>query len=207
MPFWKKRGFAILLTSLFLNAAGMARAAETAPAAQNPAPKTGTAPAPAAKTPAPKTAPAPAPAAKTAPAPTRHSFLHKLVMYIPDRIFDTLDVVRARVRIGPGFALGLRASDVLDFYAGAYTSIWVGLPGPRFKPSVPIPLGVESLAGIEVGMADGTSKEAGAPQYGPLEIGASVQVVLAGVDAGVDLHELIDLIAGFLFVDISGDDL
>ncbi|MCX7766223.1 MAG: hypothetical protein N2246_05895, partial [Candidatus Sumerlaeia bacterium] len=35
-----------------------------------------------------------------------HTLAHKLLLYIPNRIFDGVDFVRARLRIGPGIGLG-----------------------------------------------------------------------------------------------------
>jgi hypothetical protein len=137
----------------------------------------------------------------------QHSLGHQLVMYIPNRVFDVLDIVRARVRIGPGIAVSARATELVDFYAGSYTSLWVGLHGPRLTPTLPLPVGTEALSGIEIAGASDVTEGPDAPVYGLAEVGVGVQAVLAGVDVGVSPVEVLDLVAGFLFFDITGDDL
>jgi hypothetical protein len=70
-----------------------------------------------------------------------HSAGHKVLMYIPNRIFDLLDIVRARLRLGPGLAVGVRLTEPLSAYLGAYGSLYGGLPGPRLEPKLPMPFG------------------------------------------------------------------
>ncbi len=41
-----------------------------------------------------------------------HGILHKLVMYVPNRVLDMLDVVRLRARVGPGVALNVRVTNL-----------------------------------------------------------------------------------------------
>jgi hypothetical protein len=132
--------------------------------------------------------------------------LHHILLYIPNRIFDVFDIVRARVRLGPGLAIGVRATETVDVFLGSYVSIWVGLHGPRGEPSIPWPVGIESLTGAEISLAEATVGGDAAPFYGPVEFGASFQAFLAGVDVGVDPLEILDLVAGFLFIDLTGDD-
>jgi len=47
------------------------------------------------------------------------SFGHRLLFYIPNRIFDVFDLVRARVRVGPGLAVDARVTKYGDLYAAA----------------------------------------------------------------------------------------
>src|SRR5262245_39031928 len=42
-----------------------------------------------------------------------YSFGHKLLWYIPNRISDVLDIVRARVRVGPGLEVGARVTELV----------------------------------------------------------------------------------------------
>ena len=132
-----------------------------------------------------------------------------LLMYLPNRIFDALDVVRLRVRMGPGLAAGVRATEAADIGFGAYTSWFVGVPGPRGRRRANLPIGLESYVGAEVSVVsageDEDNKEG--PNYGALEIGAGVHAGVAGVDIGIDPGELVDLAAGLLFIDLLRDDL
>ena len=53
----------------------------------------------------------PGPQQQPAPAERQgHSLAHTLLFYIPNRVLDAVDIVRLRVRVGPGVALGARAA-------------------------------------------------------------------------------------------------
>jgi hypothetical protein len=136
----------------------------------------------------------------------RKGLVHRLVFYIPNRVFDVFDIVRARLRFGPGFAVGARATDIADVNVGFYTSFWIGLHGPRLKPSIPWPVGIESFAGAEVSVIEADVEPGGGPGYGPFEFGAGVQVALLGIDIGVEPLEVLDLIVGLVTIDLVGDD-
>ncbi len=132
------------------------------------------------------------------------SFGHRLLFYIPNRIFDIFDVARARVRVGPGFAVDARVTRYGDLYAGGYSTLFVGLHGPRTKPSIPWPAGFESRAGIKAtSVADAATK---GPLYGYGEVGVGFQAAILGIDIGVDPVEILDLLLGFFFIDLAGDD-
>jgi hypothetical protein len=62
------------------------------------------------------------------------SVFHRVVTYLPCRVLDLLDVVRLRARVGPGAAVGVRATEAADFFIGSYWSLYAGLPGPREGP-------------------------------------------------------------------------
>lgn len=142
------------------------------------------------------------------PQATRHGFGHTLLYYIPNRIFDVFDIVRARVRVGPGFALGFRVTKLTDIFLGSYVSAYLGMPGPRQSPHVPWLFGTESRSGLAAGLADSTvtSYESN-PRYSDTEIGAGAQIVLAGAEVGVDAAEVFDLALGLFTIDFRGDDL
>ena len=153
-----------------------------------------------------------APEAKTAvkaPRQAAHRGVgHKLLCYIPNRIFDVFDVVRARVRLGPGLAVGARVTKYTDIFMGAYTSAFVGLPGPRQIPRVPWPGGIESRSGLAASVADDTTTSYDAnPRYSSTEAGLGLQLVLVGAEVGVDVAEVFDLAFGLLFIDFREDDL
>lgn len=137
--------------------------------------------------------------------PSGKSFGHRLLFYIPNRIFDVFDLVRARVRVGPGVAVDARVTKYGDLYAGGYSTLFVGIHGPRTKPRIPWPIGFEARAGIEAtSLADVASK---GPTYGYGEVGVGFQAAIVGVDVGVDFAEVLDLVLGLFFVDLTGDDI
>ncbi len=134
------------------------------------------------------------------------SVAHQVIFYLPNRVFDLLDVVRARVRLGPGIAVGARATEFVDVYLGSYNSVYVGLPGPRGRRVPRLPIGVEGNHGVEVSVADATTGFGFAPDYGVAEFGAGAQVALIGVDLGIDPLELADFFGGIFGFDLLEDD-
>jgi hypothetical protein len=145
-------------------------------------------------------------AVKSAPEKKEHGFGHKLLLYIPNRILDVFDFVRLRVRVGPGIAVGVRATKPLTLAFGGYTSIYAGLPGPRREPTINLPIGIENYVGAEVSVLDSSNEGRFSPNYSSTEIGVSVHPLLVGLDVAVDPLEVLDLAAGFLFIDLCGDD-
>ena len=132
------------------------------------------------------------------------SFGHRLLFYIPNRIFDVFDLVRARVRVGPGLAVDARVTKYGDLYAGGYSTLFVGIHGPRTKPRIPWPIGFEARAGIKAtSLADVATK---GPTYGYGEVGVGFQAAIVGVDVGADVVEVLDLVLGLFFIDLTGDD-
>ncbi len=116
-----------------------------------------------------------------------------------------MDVVRARARIGPGIGAGVRATKPISVNAGFYASVFAGIPGPRGRPKIPWPVGMENYAGADVSVM-GVSTEGFGPGYGPAEVGAGVHAGLLGIDVGVEPLEVLDLLLGFVFIDIRDDD-
>lgn len=158
--------------------------------------------------PAEETAP-PAEATKAAEPAAKepHSVGHRLLLWIPNRVFDVLDLVRLRFRVGPGISASVRATEIADVTIGAHATIWAGLHGPRARPEIPWPLGVETLATVEVSVAEAGSDEGRfGPQYGPLEVGLGTQLAIIGFDIGVEPYDAFDLLAGIFLFDPKGDD-
>jgi hypothetical protein len=136
----------------------------------------------------------------------QHGFGHKLLFYLPNRILDVFDLVRLRLRVGPGFAVSARATKPLSIFFGGYASVYAGLPGPRLEPTIKLPVGIENYGGVSISVADGASGGPFSPNYSSTEIEAGFQALILGIDVGVDPYEILDLAAGFLFIDLRGDD-
>ena len=130
----------------------------------------------------------------------RHSVGHQILLYIPNRVLDVLDIFRLRVRVGPGVAVDARATKVASAFAGSYGSVYVGLPGPRNRRLPKLPVGFESRSGVQASVADATVEGGVGPDYGPAEIGVGAQVAIVGFDIGVEPWEFIDFLAGVLFI-------
>jgi hypothetical protein len=136
----------------------------------------------------------------------RPGIVHRLLMYIPNRLLDVFDMVRLRVRLGPGIALDVRATEFADFYAGTYASVYAGLPGPRMRKVPRLPVGVETLTGVEVSVADLSVGCGLGPDYSPTEVGIGMQALIVGADVGVDPMEILDFLGGFFLWDPRHDD-
>ena len=152
-------------------------------------------------------APPPAAAGETARPGRDRSAIWAILMYVPNRVFDIVDILRLRARVGPGFGIGARVTTAAEVYLGSYVSVWAGLPGPRMEPQLPIPLGLESYNGAALSLAKGTFSGGMGPDYSPTECGASLHLLLIGLDLELDPIEVADFITGIIGIDIRKDDL
>ena len=126
-----------------------------------------------------------------------------IVCYVPNRVFDLMDILRLRVRVGPGISAGVRATRPLSAYLGLHSTFFIGLPGPRETKRIPWPLGLDLRAGAQASIADASS---GTPYYDPLEVGFEVQPLLVGVNVGIGVFEIFDFFTGLICIDLQGDD-
>jgi hypothetical protein len=129
------------------------------------------------------------------------SILMVLLLYIPNRIFDAGDVVRAGVNLGPGIGADLCATESLSVAAMFRTSVGVGYETLRHMPVV---WGGESYAAV----GPVSSKVVGGPiwyrQY--WDIRPELHVVLVGAHVAVNPAEIADFFLGFTTIDIMNDD-
>jgi hypothetical protein len=128
---------------------------------------------------------------------------HPILMYLPNRIFDLMDIFRIRVRVGPGISVGVRATRPASAFVGFHSSVFAGLPGPRGKAEFPWPAGIENRGGAQVSIVDMSTKET---YYDPLEIGLEAHPLIVGFNFGIGVFELLDFATGFLFIDLQRDD-
>jgi hypothetical protein len=132
------------------------------------------------------------------------SLLVGILLYLPNRIFDVFDIARLRVRVGPGLSLGARVTRPVSLALGTHGALFVGLHGPRGEASIPWPVGLESFAGAEISVVD--SGRVGNVYYGLGEIGAGTQLLILGLEVGVDPWEVVDFVVGLVTVDLVKDD-
>lgn len=135
-----------------------------------------------------------------------HSLGHKVLFYLPNRVFDLCDMARLRLRVGPGLAAGIRVTEPVSAYVGSYVSVFAGLPGPRQAPKIPFPIGIESYNGATLSFVHIATGAGLGPDYSSTEIGASLHLLIIGADVDVDPMELLDLVAGLVGFDPRHDD-
>jgi len=128
---------------------------------------------------------------------------HPILMYLPNRLFDLLDIFRIRVRVGPGISAGVRATTPVSAFVGFHSTLFVGLHGPRGKAEIPWPAGIENRGGAQASVVDMSTKET---YYDPLEIGLEAQPLIVGFNIGIGVFEVLDFATGFLFIDLQRDD-
>lgn len=141
------------------------------------------------------------------PQQSEHSAAAGILLYLPNRLFDLLDIFRLRARVGPGIGISIRATEFVDIYAGTYIAFFAGLPGPRQVATPPIPVGMESLSGFELSVLDLTVDGGLSPNYSDSELGLGLQLAVIGVDVGIDPVEIADFFTGLICIDIRQDDL
>ncbi len=132
--------------------------------------------------------------------------LHRFVFYAPNRILDVVDVFRLRARLGPGIAVGARATKAASGFIGTYAGVYAGLPGPRMRRIPRLPAGLESYNGVQVSVADVATGAGMGPGYSPTEFGAGAQLMIVGFDIGLDPYEILDFATGLVMIDLREDD-
>ena len=140
-------------------------------------------------------------------ATVQHGLGHKLLYYIPNRALDLMDMLRLRLRVGPGLSAGVRATERLAFFGGQHKTAYAGLPGPRAPKKFVSPVGLESYKGLVFAGVDATDDTDHPPGYSQTEMTIGVQALVVGVDAGTDFVEIADFITGLILIDLRKDDL
>jgi hypothetical protein len=139
----------------------------------------------------------------SAPPRAEAGLVTNILFYIPNRVFDILDIVRLRLRVGPGISVGVRATKPASAFLGTHLTVWAGLHGPRGRRWLPLPFGFEARSGAQVSVADLAKSGC---YYGPLEVGFETQLFLLGPNVGIAPYELLDCLAGFFLIDLQNDD-
>ncbi len=133
--------------------------------------------------------------------------VHRLILWAPNRVLDVFDIMRVRIRFGPGLGLGVRATKYVAVFAGSYTTIYAGLPGPRCRRMPRSPVGLESYNGAKASVVDLTVDGGIGPNYSSTEFGGGFQLLIFGIDIGADPFEVVDFAGGILLWDPRQDDL
>jgi hypothetical protein len=154
-------------------------------------------------------------------------FGRRLIFYIPDRLFDALDVLSFDVHFGLGAFANVHATRAVQAGAGVRSKVGMG---PHFQRSLGLAaesemgvaalgLGVQTFAGSMFGTSGtitGGDSLAGLhlPKSNLYQeyrdywaVGADVTAGFVGVAADIHLMQIFDFIGGLLFIDFARDDL
>lgn len=130
-----------------------------------------------------------------------HGVLGSILLYLPNRVIDVFDVARFGVDVGPGIGVEAQVTELLQARLISSLAVGVGLQTLRHSP---IRTGAE--AGFGVGPVGGTA-EAGSWYRSPADVRVGLHAAVVGAHAAVEPVEILDLVLGFLFIDIKDDDL
>ncbi len=134
------------------------------------------------------------------------STLSTVLLYLPNRVFDLLDIFRLRVRVGPGIAAGFQITKPVRLRLGAHSSVWVGLPGARQRRSFPWPAGFQANARAAASVFSVSSDISTGPDHSYSEVSVEAHAAMVGLDVGIDPVEIVDFFAGIFLVEVREDD-
>ncbi|MHC4473807.1 MAG: hypothetical protein ACYS99_22960 [Planctomycetota bacterium] len=127
-------------------------------------------------------------------------FLMEVLFYFPNRALDALDLARFGVDVGLGVGVDVRATKYLQAVAMTRSTIGVGYQTLRHMP-------IQTGAYTAVGAGPVNLDLGDTPWYrSDTDLRAEVHLLLVGAHAAVDPAEILDLLLGFLTIDIMDDD-
>lgn len=117
--------------------------------------------------------------------------------YVPNRVLDLLDVFKLNVSVGPGSGFDVRLTRLFEVGFSEYDVLRIGLNGRRF------PVYREKLSEASLTLLGLTSGQRTRDGY---EAGATLQFLVVGVEAAVNVRSILDFLAGIVLLDIEDDD-
>lgn len=129
-----------------------------------------------------------------------HSTGVTILLYLPNRFLDLLDVFRVDVGGGPAYGGVIRLTKwgQLGYREMSPLSARVGLRGRKS----PVFIEKSNEVGIGPGFLQSKDRE-----VTPVEIGAGLDLGIVGAYLGVSVDELVDFGAGIVGIDLKDDDL
>ncbi len=128
------------------------------------------------------------------------SWISDVLLYIPNRVMDLIDVFRVDVGVGASVGAVVRVTEYaqVGYRQMLPVSLRVGDFGRQF------PAMVESSNEFGISPA---FKQSADRQVCTAEIGLGGDLLIAGAYGGICLDELADFIGGIFMIDFKGDDL
>ena len=129
----------------------------------------------------------------------QHSPWRSVLLWLPNRIMDFIDIFRVDVGVGPAVGAVIRVSKYGQ--AGYRNMLPASVRVGDFGRDTPVK--VERSNEFGVGPAYVASKDR---KICLGEVGAGADLLIAGVYAGICVDELADFAAGLFFIDLKDDD-
>lgn len=124
----------------------------------------------------------------------------QVLLWLPNRVLDLIDVFRFDVGVGPSFGAVVRVTKYgqVGFREVMPASIRVG----DFGRQMPFLLETSNEFGVGPAYVDSADRK-----VCDGEIGLGADALVAGAYAGVCVDEFADFVAGIFFIDLKDDDL
>lgn len=134
-----------------------------------------------------------------ASAEEREPWWAQVLLWVPNRVMDLVDVFRVDVGAGPTFGAVARVTKYgqVGFRSVAPLSVRVGAFGRQF------PALIEHSSEMGIGPAYLESKDR---KVCDAEVGVGADLIV-GAYGGICIDELLDFAAGLFFIDLKDDDL
>lgn len=156
----------------------------------------------------------------------KRSVWKKVLLYLPDRVLDLLDVISLDLHLGPGLYTDVYVTRALQSTIGARAISGIGWNedrslGVRTSAETGVnvlPIGAWTMAGTRAGTGGVQIGKYGvAGIHNPMDevyqeftdyyaIGSSVTLIFFGVEANVHPIQIPDFIVGIFFIDFLRDD-
>ena len=124
----------------------------------------------------------------------------QVLLYIPNRVLDLVDVFRVDVGVGPSFGAVVRVTEYGE--AGVREMLPMSVRVGDFGRRAPFLLETSNEFGIGPLYVDSSDRK-----VCPAEVGLGADLLVAGAYAGICFDELLDFAAGLIFIDLKDDDL
>ncbi len=129
------------------------------------------------------------------------SVLGTILLYLPNRVFDLVEIVRVGANVGPGIGVDAEVTQWVRAGTMSRTTVGLGYQGLR---RMPLSASSENYIALGPLAADAT---AGPSWYrGPGDVRAEVHALLVGVHAAVDVWGIFDFVVGLAGFDPEEDD-
>jgi hypothetical protein len=124
----------------------------------------------------------------------------QVLLWVPNRVLDLIDVFRLDVGVGPSFGAVVRVTKYgqIGYRQMAPASLRVG----DFGRQMPALIETSNEFGVGPAYVDSADRK-----VCDGEIGLGADVLVAGAYGGVCVDEFADFVAGIFFIDLKDDDI